>query len=75
MKHPPFVSAAGRAGEDYLSEDGARALAGRIRAAWAAVGHDVQCAVLKVSTGPKGYPLQRPYYVVRTPTLVNGMPV
>lgn len=73
MKHPPFVSAGGPAGEDYLSEDGARALASRIRAAWAAVGHDVQCVprcVVRsyVNSGSS-------VWTVEMPGLVNGMPV
>lgn len=75
MKHPPFVGQTERSGSDYLDEDGAYRLAALIRAAWASVGHDVECRIVQVIKGQSSAKASGSVWAVRMPSLVNGLPV
>ena len=70
MRHPPFRGGPALGGE-YLTKEGAQRLANMIRVAWAKVGHDIS-----VSVEPSGQALleKNQFYVVRMPTLLNGLP-
>jgi hypothetical protein len=70
MRHPPFFSGTGDApARDYLTKDGAQALAAKIRAAWAQVGYFVDPVVVEVAPGRD----RRALFGVRMPELVNGL--
>lgn len=58
-------------GGDFLTKEGAGRLANMIRLAWAKAGHDIS-----VSVEPSGQALleKNQFYVVRMPTLLNGLP-
>lgn len=67
MKIPAFKAAEPNIREnDWFTWDGAHELARRIRTAWAECGHEVIPVVQRM----EGYD----GYVVRLPTLVNGLP-
>lgn len=70
MRHPPFRSGPAMGGE-FSTKEGAERLANIIRQAWARAGHDVS-----VSVEQSGSPLldKKAFYVVRMPTLLNGLP-
>ena len=70
MRHPPFRGGPAMGG-DYLTKEGAGRLANMIRLAWAKVGHDIS-----VSVEPSGAALleKNQFYIVRMPTLLNGLP-
>lgn len=74
-KYPPFHPGPANTNIDWMTEDGAKTLARIIRAAWADVGQDMPVDVIKVSTGKGGSMLQRPYWIIRLPVLVNGVAV
>jgi hypothetical protein len=71
--HPPFCPAPEKpTSANFCSEGGAHVLAGRIKAAWKACGHDVRVIVEPA----KGF-LQTDktaVWTVRMPDLVNGLP-
>lgn len=70
MRHPPFRGGPALGG-DFLTKEGAQRLADMIRFAWAKAGHDIS-----VSVEPSGQALleKNQFYVVRMPTLLNGLP-
>lgn len=69
MKHPPFQCGPAAFGRDFTTKDGAHALAGMIRDAWARCGHDVPVHVEPVApSNPKTT------WTVRMPTLIGGLP-
>lgn len=57
--------------DDFLTEDGANALAGKIRAYWKERGETV---VVRVEKLPGAEPKRIPHWAVRS-DLINGMPV
>ena len=68
--HPSWDSRRERLRVDTMTREGANALAARIRACWATIGHDVQPVVLhEPGFGTEGV------FVVRLPTLCNGLPM
>ena len=74
MRHPPFCGASpDRYTGEWMTRPGASMLAARIRDAWARIGIDVQPVV------EEGYPQdgrrKEQVYVVRLPSLVNGLPL
>lgn len=70
MRHPRWCGdPADRPQRQWDTAEGAQKLAARIRAAWAAAGHDVPVVVLE--TNP-GHP--ETLWCVRMPTLINGLP-
>jgi hypothetical protein len=70
-QHPPFCGGpAGGHGPDPLTKEGAHALSNAVRAAWRRAGWDVPATVERVQTNRNG----SAYFVVRTPTLINGVP-
>jgi hypothetical protein len=72
-QHPPFDGRPAHPGQDFLSEEGAHRLAGRIRAAWAAVGIDLPCEVRPaVRNADARNAGGLCIYTVAMPTLVNG---
>lgn len=70
MRHPRFCGGPALGGE-FLTKEGAQRLANMIRLAWAKVGHDIS-----VSVEPSGAAVleKNQFYVVRMPTLLNGLP-
>jgi len=71
MKHPPFVGVSPeRSTREWMTRAGASLLAERIRDAWRRVGVDVQPVI------EQGLDQRREaIFVVRLPSLVNGLPV
>lgn len=76
-KHPPFYSDGpgyAAAGE-WMTEEGAHALAKRISAAWAKCGITMRTEVVECGTikhAPKGMGVK--LWTVRMPTMLNGLP-
>ena len=69
MKAPPFSSAPAKMAHDFSTQAGAQVLADMIRAAWLRAGHDVR---VEVAETQPGHP--HTSYVVRMPSLLNGLP-
>ncbi len=69
MRHPPFSTEPASPGPDFCSQEGAHALARRIRNAWRAVGYDIEPQIERV--GSDG--MARPVYGVRLPDLIGGL--
>lgn len=72
MKVPPFRSAPAKFARDYMTQEGAHALAGMIRDAWAKAGHDVPVIVVQTMTRCRNG--DGAVYTVAMPTLRNGLP-
>jgi hypothetical protein len=76
-RHPPFYSDGpgyAAAGE-WMTEQGAHALAARIAAAWAKCGVTMRTEVVecgRINHAPKG--TGNAIYTVRMPTMLNGLP-
>jgi hypothetical protein len=73
MKHPPFVGVSPeRSTREWMTRAGASLLAERIRDAWRRVGVDVQPVIEQGFSDDRR---REAIFVVRLPTLVNGLPV
>lgn len=73
MNVPPLVYSATPSAKDYLTHGGAEVLAAKMKAAWRRAGHDVEAIVEPCNLGTADDP--HVIFTVRTPGLVNGLPV
>lgn len=72
-KHPKFRGGPAACNDDFMTEAGARKLAGIIRAAWAKVGIDLPCEVSEATWPGERGKHRGAIWIVRMPTLVNGL--
>jgi hypothetical protein len=72
MRHPPFKVGPAKGATNWSSKEGAERLAATIRAAWRAVGVEVETVIEPLQIGPTTH--RESVFCVRLPGLVNGLP-